>query len=131
MSPPDRRDLVAVQACPVPGRPLQHDLLFDQIRVGPLVTPNRFWQVPHCTGLDTRYPQSQAAFRGAKARGGWGVVFTAYTSIHRSSSDAPWVNGTIWDDEDVARWRLMTAAVHGHGALAGIQLWYGGGAAGQ
>ena len=122
--------IIAAPASPVPGRPPQHDLLFDQIRIGTKIAPNRLWQVPHCTGFGTRYPRSQAAFRAAKARGGWGAVFTEYTSIHPSSSDAPWTNGTIWDDDDVARWRLMTAAVHEHDALAGIQLWYGGGAAG-
>jgi dimethylamine/trimethylamine dehydrogenase len=123
--------IIAERASPAVGRPPEHDLLFDQIRVGPVVAPNRLWQVPHCTGFGARYPRSQAAFRAAKARGGWGAVFTEYTSIDPSSSDAPWVNGTIWDDGDVARWQLMTAAVHEHGALAGIQLWYGGGAAGM
>ena len=128
---PGRESIVAARADPVRGRPAEHDVLFDQLRIGPVTAPNRLWQVPHCTGFGTRYPRSQAAFRAAKARGGWGAVYTEYTSIHPSSSDAPWVSGTIWDDDDVRRWELMTAAVHEHGALAGIQLWYGGGAAGQ
>lgn len=129
--PPGRESIVVTQAGPACGRPAEHDPLFDRLRIGPVTAPNRLWQVPHCTGFGTRLPMSQAAFRAAKARGGWGVVYTEYTSIHPSSSDAPWVSGTIWDDDDVARWQLMTAAVHEHGALAGIQLWYGGGAAGQ
>src|SRR6185437_8487225 len=34
---------------------------------------------------------------------------------------------TLWDDDDVRSHALMTAAVHRHGALAGIELWHGGG----
>ena len=72
-------------------------------------------------------PRMRAAFRGTKAEGGWGVVCTGYVSIHPSSDDAPLPYATLWDDDDVRSHALMTDAVHQHGALAGIELWHGGG----
>ena len=28
-----------------------YDVLFEPVRIGPKVAPNRFYQVPHCNGL--------------------------------------------------------------------------------
>ncbi|MCX8520223.1 MAG: hypothetical protein ORN28_01650, partial [Rhodoferax sp.] len=61
--------------------------LFEPLRIGPVTAPNRFYQVPHCTGMGYAMPQTQAAMRGMKAAGGWGVVCTEYCSIHPSSDD--------------------------------------------
>jgi dimethylamine/trimethylamine dehydrogenase len=54
----------------------RYDVLFEPVKIGPVTAPNRFYQVPHCTGLGWRYPRSLAALRGVKAEGGWGVVCT-------------------------------------------------------
>jgi dimethylamine/trimethylamine dehydrogenase len=62
-----------------------------------------------------------------KAEGGWGVVCTGYVSIDPASDDAPLPYATLWDDDDVRSHALMTDAVHRHGALAGVELWHGGG----
>lgn len=64
--------------------------------------------------------------REVKAEGGWGVVNTEYCSIHPSSDDTPAPYASLWDEEDVASMSIMTEAVHRHGALAGVELWYGG-----
>ena len=71
-------------------------------------------------------PQMMAAMRGVKAEGGWGVVCTEYCSIHPSSDDMPFPHASLWGDDDIRNLKLMTDAVHEHGALAGIELWYGG-----
>ena len=52
---------------------------------------------------------------------------TGYVSIDPSSDDAPLPFATLWDEDDVRSHALMTDAVHKHGALAGIELWHGGG----
>lgn len=87
---------------------------------------NRFYQVPHCTGLGTDYPYSQAALRRVKAEGGWAVVNSEYCSIHPESDDRPTIGARIWDDDDVRNLSLMCDEIHEHGALAGIELYYGG-----
>jgi len=104
----------------------RYDPLFEPVKIGPVTAPNRFYQVPHCAGMGYRRPQMMAAMRGMKAEGGWGVVCTEYCSIHPSSDDMPYPHASLWDDSDVDKLRLMTDAVHEHGALAGVELWYGG-----
>lgn len=105
----------------------RYSLLFEPVRIGPVTAPNRFYQVPHCTGMGFRMPQSLAAMRETKAEGGWGVVCTEYCSIHPSSDDLPLPSASLWDEDDVRAQALMVDKVHRHGALAGVELWHGGG----
>ena len=100
--------------------------LFEPLRLGPVTAPNRFYQVPHCTGMGHALPRTLAAMRGMKAAGGWGVVCTEYCSIHPSSDDQPHPFAALWDDGDVANLAAMADQVHAHGALAGVELWHGG-----
>ncbi len=102
------------------------DPLFQPLKIGPVTAPNRFWQVPHCTGMGNLYPQTLATMRGIKAEGGWGVVNSEYCSIDPSSDDTPAPYASLWDDGDVANMAAMADAVHAHGALAGVELWHGG-----
>ncbi|HYB65011.1 MAG TPA: NAD(P)-binding protein, partial [Steroidobacteraceae bacterium] len=105
----------------------RYDLLFEPVRIGPVTARNRFYAVPHAAGMTNSMPHMRAAFRGMKAEGGWGVVCTGYVSIDPGSDDAPLPYATLWDDDDVRSHALMTDAVHAQGALAGIELWHGGG----
>jgi dimethylamine/trimethylamine dehydrogenase len=100
--------------------------LFEPVRIGPVTAPNRFYQVPHCTGMGHALPRTLAAMRSMKAEGGWGVVCTEYCSIHPSSDDQPYPFASMWDDGDIANLAAMADGVHAHGALAGIELWHGG-----
>ena len=104
----------------------QFDILFQPIPIGAVVAPNRFYQVPHCNGFGYRMPRALAAMRGIKAEGGWGVVCTEEVEIHHSSDLSPYVEGRLWDDGDIPPLRLMTEAIHKHGALAGIELAHNG-----
>ena len=104
----------------------RYDSLFEPVRIGPVTTKNRFYQVPHCSGMGWHRPRTLAAFRGMKAEGGWGVVCTEYCSVHPTSDDSSMPFASLWDDDDVAAHALMTDAVHEHGALAGVELWHGG-----
>ncbi|HEV2272084.1 MAG TPA: FAD-dependent oxidoreductase [Steroidobacteraceae bacterium] len=103
------------------------DILFEPVRIGPVTARNRFYAVPHASGMTNSMPRMRAAFRETKAEGGWGVVCTGYVSIDPGSDDAPLPYATLWDDDDVRSHALVTEAVHRHGALAGIELWHGGG----
>ena len=102
------------------------DVLFDSVRIGPVTAPNRFYQVPHASGMTNALPHVRASFREIKAEGGWGVVCTGAVSIHPSSDDSPLPFAILWDDKDIRAHALMTDAVHKHGALAGVELWHGG-----
>jgi dimethylamine/trimethylamine dehydrogenase len=108
-----------------------YDVLFEPVQIGPVTARNRFYQVPHCTGMGYNYPNTLAAMRETKAEGGWGVVCTEYCSIQASSDDSPFPSATLWDEGDIKNQALMAEKVHRHGALAGVQLWYGGSAVGN
>ena len=100
--------------------------LFEPVQIGPVVTKNRFYQVPHCCGMGHVRPRAHAAMRGVKAKGGWGVVSTEEAEIHPSSDLAPYAEQRIWDKKDIPALHLMTEAVHEHGALAAIELTHSG-----
>lgn len=107
------------------ARDPKHDILFEPVAIGPKTIPNRFYKAPHCTALGVERPGEQAYFRAMAAEGGWGAVNTEYCSIHPESDDTPYVSARLWDDGDVRNLSLMCERVHEHGALAGVQLWYG------
>lgn len=104
----------------------RYDVLFEPVKIGPVTTKNRFYQVPHCTGMGHLRPRTLAAMRGVKAEGGWGVICTEYNSIHPTSDDLPHVSASLWDDSDIRAHSIMTDLVHEHGGLAGAELWYSG-----
>jgi dimethylamine/trimethylamine dehydrogenase len=104
----------------------RYQVLFEPVRIGPVVAKNRFYQVPHCTGMGWSYPRSLAELRGMKAEGGWGVVNTEYCSIHASADTRPANSSKLWDSDDIRAHALMVDKVRAHGALAGVELFYGG-----
>lgn len=107
-------------------RDKRYDSLFEPVKIGPITTKNRFYQVPHCNGMGHRFPQAMVAMRGMKAAGGWGVVCTEECEIHPTSDLSPSVEMRLWDDSDIPTHRMMTDAVHENGGLAGIQLVHNG-----
>ena len=108
------------------ARDPKHDILFEPIQIGPKTLRNRFYQVPHCIGAGSDKPGFQAAHRSMKAEGGWAAMNTEYCSINPESDDTHRLSARIWDEGDVRNLRAMTDEVHKYGALAGVELWYGG-----
>jgi dimethylamine/trimethylamine dehydrogenase len=107
-------------------RDRRYDILFEQVKIGPLTAKNRFYQVPHCNGGGYRDPSAAAAMRGIKAEGGWGVIFTEQTEMHHSSEITPFIELRVWEDQDIPALRKMSDSMKTHGGLAGIQLAYSG-----
>jgi dimethylamine/trimethylamine dehydrogenase len=108
----------------VPAPP--YDILFEPVKIGPLTTKNRFYQVPHCNGMGYRDPSAQAAMRKIKAEGGWSVVCTEQVEIHATSDIAPFIELRIWDDQDLPALARIADAIHEGGAIAGIELAHNG-----
>ncbi|PAT30699.1 FAD-dependent monooxygenase, partial [Vandammella animalimorsus] len=104
----------------------RYDILFEPVRIGPVTTRNRFYQVPHCSGMGHRYPAAEQRLRQIKAEGGWGVVSTQETEIHPSSDISPSNQQRLWDERDIDRLQALTEAIHAHGSLAAIQLAHNG-----
>lgn len=65
------------------SRDPRYDILFTPLTIGPVTTKNRFFQVPHCTGMGYIRPRMLASMREVKAEGGWGVICTDTTQFTR------------------------------------------------
>jgi dimethylamine/trimethylamine dehydrogenase len=102
----------------------RYDVLFEPVKIGPVVAPNRFYQVPHCNGMGYLRPAGHAAMRGVKAEGGWGVVCTEEVEFHWANDISPFVEGKLIDDSDIPAHALLVESVHAHGSLAGCELVY-------
>jgi dimethylamine/trimethylamine dehydrogenase len=104
----------------------RYDILFEPVQLGPVTARNRFFQVPHCNGMGHVRPAAMAEMRGVKAEGGWAVVCTEEVQCHWGSDLAPFVEGSLIDEDDLPVHELMVEKVHAHGALAGCELVYAG-----
>lgn len=109
----------------------KYSVLFEPVRIGPVTAKNRFYQVPHCSGMGHLRPQAEAAVRAMKAEGGWAVVSNQETEIHPTSDLSPYTEHRLWDERDIPALRLMTDAVHAREALAAIELVHNGSHAGN
>jgi len=110
------------------ARDARYDVLFEPVRIGPVVAKNRFYQVPHCNGMGWAQPRALAALRGVKAEGGWAVVSTEEVEIHPTSDCEPFHEGRLYSDADLPALALMADQVHAHGALAAIEIMHHGAA---
>ena len=104
----------------------RYDVLFEPMKIGPVISKNRFYQVPHCNGGGYRDASAAAAMRGIKSEGGWGVIFTEQCEMHHSSEITPFIELRLWDDKDIPMLAKMADKMKEYGALAGIQLAYSG-----
>ncbi|MBE1282642.1 MAG: NAD(P)-binding protein [Rhodobacteraceae bacterium] len=113
------------------ARDPRYDILFEPVKIGPVTTKNRFYQVPHCSGTSDNAPDANTRMREMKAEGGWGVVCTEIAEIGNTTEFWPFPSLHLWNDEDIKRIARMPEAVHRHGALAGVELGHVGLAAGN
>ena len=51
-------------------RDSRYDVLFEPLQIGPVRTKNRFYQVPHCTGMGYQRPNTLHHMRETTAEGG-------------------------------------------------------------
>jgi dimethylamine/trimethylamine dehydrogenase len=104
----------------------RHEILFEPVQLGPKVMKNRFCQVPQCNGAGSERPGVQASHRALKAEGGWGAVFIEYCSIHPEADGVTRISARLWDEDDVRNLAHVCDGIHDGGALAGVELYYGG-----
>ena len=96
----------------------RYDILFEPVKIGPVTTKTRFYQVPHCNGMGRIFPDSMIAMRGMKAEGGWGIVATEQCDFHPTGDVTSYSETRLWGDRDIPYLAGMCNAVK----LAGIHL---------
>lgn len=100
----------------------RYQVLFEPVRIGPVTARNRFYAAAHSAGMGYAQPHATAALRAVKAQGGWAVVCSGVCEIDPTSDMMGHQNDRLWDEDDVACHRLITDAIHAHGALAAVEL---------
>ena len=100
--------------------------LFDPIRLGAIAAPNRIIMAPLTRGRATRehVPTPLMAEYYAQ-RAGAGLIISEATGISREGLGWPFAPG-LWNDEQVAQWKLITDRVHAAGGRIMVQLWHMG-----
>ena len=104
----------------------RYDILFEPVKIGPVTTKNRFYQVPHCNGMGRIFPDSMIAMRGMKAEGGWGIVATEQCDFHPTGDVTSYSETRLWGDMDIPYLAGMCNAVHEQGGLAAVELVHNG-----
>lgn len=104
----------------------RYDILFEPVKIGPVVARNRFYAAPHATGHSRLQPSGSIAMREMKAMGGWSVVATQLSEIDPSSSLSNLPVDTFWDQQDVDIQAQLVERLHAHGALAAIEIGHSG-----
>jgi len=96
------------------------------LKIGDLCLPNRVIMAPltRCRAVDRRIPNALMA-EYYRQRAGAGLILSEATAVDPMGVGYPNTPG-IWNEEQVAGWRLITAAVHEAGGRIFMQLWHVG-----
>ena len=106
--------------------PNRYQVLFEPVKIGPVVAPNRFYCVPHATGHSPLMPNGAIGIREMKARGGWGVVSMQLAEIDPTSDISNLPLEKLWDETDVRSHARMVERVKTHGAITAVELGHTG-----
>lgn len=100
--------------------------LFEPLQVGPLQLPNRLWMAPltRCRADEGHVPSALMAQHYAQ-RASAGLIVAEATMVMAGNS-AFWHEPGVFNEAQVAGWRLTTEAVHQAGGRIVLQLWHGG-----
>lgn len=100
--------------------------LFDPVQLGALELPNRMVMSPltRCRASAGRVPNELMATYYAQ-RAGAGLIISEATSVTPMGVGYPDTPG-IWNEEQIAGWKLVTNAVHAAGGRMVLQLWHVG-----
>ncbi len=100
--------------------------LFTPLAVGSLELPNRIWMAPltRCRAEAEHVPGALIATHyGQRASAG---LIVAEATMAMEGNSAFWHEPGIYNQAQVAGWRLTTDAVHQAGGRIVLQIWHGG-----
>lgn len=105
----------------------EYECLFAALPLGSKTAPNRFVFAAHQTNFaaHNRFEKRHAAYYGARAAGGAGLIVLEGSVVH--GSDRPYEYAIFgYDARVVAGYRLVADEIHRHGALALAHLSHSG-----
>jgi len=100
--------------------------LFDPVRLGAIEAPNRIIMAPLTRARNTPgHVPTSLMIDYYRQRASAGLIVSEAIGISPQGLGWPWAPG-IWNDEQVAAWRPVAAAVHDAGGRIVAQLWHMG-----
>lgn len=102
--------------------------VFEPGKIGSLAIPNRLVvsaMSSHLGNPDGTPNEEVTCYLEAKARGGWGLIFTEDLGVTEDAGSDPIV-GSLWSDSQVPAWTETVRRVHAAGGLMGAQLYHAG-----
>ncbi len=106
-------------------------ILFEPVKIGPLVLKNRFVRSATYFGLADRdgfVGDESVSLMKLLAQGEPGLIVTGYAFVHETGQVVPDMNG-IHTDDHIPGYRRMTRAVHDREGTIIMQIAHGGSAA--
>ncbi|RAG87279.1 NADH:flavin oxidoreductase/NADH oxidase [Streptacidiphilus pinicola] len=110
-------------------------LLFEPLALRDVTAPNRIWMAPMCQySAPAEGPNNEGVgvpgpwhfqHLASRAVGGTGLILTEATAVTPEGRISPWDLG-IWNDDQVAAFRRITAFLRELGTVPGIQLAHAG-----
>ncbi len=100
--------------------------LFTPLQLGPLTLQNRIFLAPltRCRADEGHVPNAlMAEYYAQRASGG---LLIAEATMAMAGNSAFWREPGVYDDAQVAGWKLVTKAVHDKGGRIFLQVWHGG-----
>src|SRR3546814_1879189 len=98
--------------------------LFDPIRLGAIVAPNRAVMAPLTRARATREAvHTPIMAEYYEQRAGAGLIISEATSISRAGLGWPYAPG-LWNETQGEGWKQVTEAVHRSGGRSVAQLWH-------
>ncbi len=100
--------------------------LLDPIQLGAIAAPNRIIMAPLTRGRATRaHVPTPLMVEYYTQRAGAGLIISEATGISQQGLGWPYAPG-LWNAEQVAAWKPVTASVHQAGGRIAAQLWHMG-----
>ena len=107
---------------------MQLKKVFEPGKIGGLEIKNRLIvsaMSTHLGNADGTPTEAVTLYHEAKARGGWGLVFTEDLGVTEDAGCDPHV-GSLWNDGQIAPWAEFVKRIHAAGGLMGAQIYHAG-----
>lgn len=107
---------------------MQLKTVFEPGRIGSLNIKNRLVvsaMSTHLGNADGTPTEAVTLYHEAKARGGWGLVFTEDLGVTEDAGCDPHV-GSLWNDNQIAPWKEFVKRIHSAGGTIGAQIYHAG-----
>ena len=107
---------------------MKFEAMFQPVKIGNMTVPNRFVMSPmgnNFANTDGKMSECSAAYYGARAKGGFGLITFEATVVYKEAKGGP-RKPCLFSDDTVSNFKEAILACHKEGAKVSIQLQHAG-----